>query len=156
MFDISHLHEFVHDAFDYPFTIILVRFFPFNTIKHLENNFWANVLAILFPDQVVFPVLVDLKDPVLHVVIHVVDLVHPLHAVDHHLPQPTRLAWDHTLEVGNHLKLLRTYDSQKINGNHVWMRFDSLTWFWSFVARVLSRSMSVLIWKQTFELTSEH
>ena len=37
--------------------------------------------------QVVLPILVDLEDPVLHVVVHVVDLVHPLHAVDHHLAQ---------------------------------------------------------------------
>ena len=92
MFIISHLHELVHDAFDYPFTIILVSFLPFNTVKHLENYFCTDILAILFPDQVVFPVLVDLKNPVLHVVIHVVNLVHPLNAVDHHLPQPTRLA----------------------------------------------------------------
>ena len=42
--------------------------------------------------QVVLPILVDLEDPVLHVVVHVVDLVHPLHAVDHHLAQAACLA----------------------------------------------------------------
>ena len=35
--------------------------------------------------QVIFPVFVNLKHPILHVVIHVVDLVHPLNAVHHHL-----------------------------------------------------------------------
>ena len=54
--------------------------------------------------QVVLPILVDLEDPVLHVVVHVVDLVHPLHAVDHHLAQAARFARDHPLEVGYHLE----------------------------------------------------
>ena len=54
--------------------------------------------------QVVLPILVDLEDPVLHVVVHVVDLVHPLHAVDHHLAQAACLARDHPLEVGHHLE----------------------------------------------------
>ena len=54
--------------------------------------------------QVVLPILVDLEDPVLHVVVHVVDLIHPLHAVDHHLAQAACLARDHPLEVGHHLE----------------------------------------------------
>ena len=36
VFDIPHLHELVHDAFDHPFTFVLVRFLAFHTIEHLE------------------------------------------------------------------------------------------------------------------------
>ena len=35
---LSHLHELVHNAFDYPFTIILVRFLPFHAIEHLHTK----------------------------------------------------------------------------------------------------------------------
>ena len=64
---------------------------------------------MLLSYQVIFPVFVNLKHAILHVVIHVVNLVHPLNAVDHHLPQPPRLARDHPLQIGNHLKVLRKY-----------------------------------------------
>ena len=36
VFDIPHLHELVHDAFDHPFTFVLVCFLAFHAIKHLE------------------------------------------------------------------------------------------------------------------------
>ena len=38
VFDIPHLHELVHDAFDHPFTFVLVRFLAFHAIEHLENE----------------------------------------------------------------------------------------------------------------------
>ena len=96
VFNRSHLHELVHNAFDYSFTIVLVRFLPFHPVKHLHRK-EPKLREQVFEDydilyQVIFPVFVNLKHAVLHVVVHVVDLVHPLHAVDHHLSQPPRLA----------------------------------------------------------------
>ena len=38
VFNRSHLHELVHNAFDYPFTIVLVRFLPFHPVKHLHRK----------------------------------------------------------------------------------------------------------------------
>ena len=38
VFNRSHLHELVHNAFDYSFTIVLVRFLPFHPVKHLYRK----------------------------------------------------------------------------------------------------------------------
>ena len=35
VFSIPHLHELVHDAFDHPFTLVLVCFLAFHAIEHL-------------------------------------------------------------------------------------------------------------------------
>ena len=49
--------------------------------------------------KIILPVLVDLKDSVLHVVVHVVDLVHSLQTVDDFLADPTAFTGDDTLQV---------------------------------------------------------